>query len=110
MKCLEATRRRALKSYLGLVAALPPLDADGRAELEVRARLGDLGAVRALTESYLGAVVAEANALRGRGRRFEALIAVGNRALAQALRAGWSGERVLSHVRARLSAWVASPR
>jgi hypothetical protein len=41
--------------------------------------------MRLLVESFLPEVVSQANAVRGQGLRFEALIAAGNRGLAEAL-------------------------
>lgn len=76
----------ALKSYLNLVAALPRLDEAAQTVLELGLLRGDAAASLALTESFLPYVVSEASAQRGRGLRFEALIAAGNRGLAEALR------------------------
>jgi DNA-directed RNA polymerase sigma subunit (sigma70/sigma32) len=106
MDCLAVGKSGALKTYLRVVASLPRLDEADQAALEPRARAGDEDAVQSLTESFLGLVVSEANAFRGRGRRFEALIAAGNRGLSEALRRGEGplGARVRSGVRRHLRA------
>jgi DNA-directed RNA polymerase sigma subunit (sigma70/sigma32) len=86
MECMSVTKTGALKAYLRLVAELPRLDEAAQAALERRHRAGDEAASQALIESFLSYVVAEACACRGRGLRFEALIAAGNRGLSEALR------------------------
>jgi DNA-directed RNA polymerase sigma subunit (sigma70/sigma32) len=86
MEHAVVSKSRALKDYLTTVAALPRLDAGAQAGLERAAQAGDTTASLALTESFLGYVVAEAALRRGLGLKFEALIAAGNRGLAEALR------------------------
>lgn len=108
MECVSVTRSGALKSYLRLVAELPRLEEPAQEALECRVAAGDRVAARALTESFLAYVVFEASAQRGRGTRFEALIAAGNRGLAVALRqkGGSLRARVRKEVQGSLEEWV----
>jgi DNA-directed RNA polymerase sigma subunit (sigma70/sigma32) len=85
MTQLSMKRDAALKDYLTLVARLPRVGAAQREDWMWDWREGDAEAGRLLLESFLPLVVAEAAARRGLGARFEALLAVGNRALAKAL-------------------------
>jgi DNA-directed RNA polymerase sigma subunit (sigma70/sigma32) len=85
MTQLSIKRDAALKDYLTLVAQLPRAGAAQREAWLQSWRGGDAEAGRLLLESFLHVVVAEAAARRGLGARFEALLAVGNRALAKAL-------------------------
>jgi DNA-directed RNA polymerase sigma subunit (sigma70/sigma32) len=80
------SRTSALKEYLGVIANLPRLDEAAQEALGRRLASGEHSVLAELTESFLPYVVAEATAVRGRGVRFEALIAAGNRGLAQGLR------------------------
>jgi DNA-directed RNA polymerase sigma subunit (sigma70/sigma32) len=81
------TRRSdALKDYLSVVAALPRRGPAQREALAARLAGGDASAAVGLVECFLPLVVAEAALHRGLGLRFEALLAVGNRALAACLR------------------------
>ena len=79
-------RERALRGYLQLVAALPRLSEETQCRLAGDAACGDERALRALVESFLPLVLAEAAARRGQGLRFEALLAVGNQGLLRSLR------------------------
>lgn len=112
MERLSPPRPRALAAYLNLVAGLPRLEPAEAAALEARARSGEGEALQDLTEGFLGLVVAEAAAFRGRGVRFEALIAAGNRGLNAALRrgAGPLEDRVRRQVGRRLRLAVARAR
>jgi len=85
MPSVPVARSSALKSYLVFVAGLPRLDLGEQAALQEKISVGDVRALQTLTESFLPDVVAQACALRGRGLRFEALIAAGNRGLSEAL-------------------------
>jgi DNA-directed RNA polymerase sigma subunit (sigma70/sigma32) len=79
-------RERALRGYLQVVAALPRLSEDAQARLAADAACGDERALRALVESFLPMVLAEAAVRRGQGPRFEALLAAGNLGLLRCLR------------------------
>ncbi|HXB97657.1 MAG TPA: hypothetical protein VNZ54_06355 [bacterium] len=79
-------RERALRGYLKLVAALPRLSEEAQLRLAGDAACGDERALRALVESFLPMVLAEAAARRGMGPRFEALLAAGNQGLLRSLR------------------------
>jgi DNA-directed RNA polymerase sigma subunit (sigma70/sigma32) len=85
MTQLKLKREVALKDYLIVVAHLPRVGAAERTAWMAQWQAGDAEAGRLLLESFLALVVAEAAARRGLGARFEALLAVGNRALAKAL-------------------------
>jgi|GEM_PF-2829955 DNA-directed RNA polymerase sigma subunit (sigma70/sigma32) len=80
------TRERALKGYLQVVASLPRLSGEAQSRLASDAACGDERALRALLESFLPLVLAEAAARRGQGPRFEALLAAGNQGLLRSLR------------------------
>jgi DNA-directed RNA polymerase sigma subunit (sigma70/sigma32) len=98
------SKSSALKDYLTLVASLPVPGEGDLERLEQALAAGDAGAGLALTEGFLGLVIAEASSRRGQGLRFEALIAAGNRGLAEALRqqGGRLRQRVLREVRRSL--------
>jgi DNA-directed RNA polymerase sigma subunit (sigma70/sigma32) len=90
--CREASsasawpKERALRSYLQLVAALPRCSEAAQARLAGDAACGDERALRALVESFLPLVLAEAAGRRGLGVRFEVLLAAGNQGLLRCLR------------------------
>jgi RNA polymerase primary sigma factor len=76
----------ALRAFLGQVAQLPLLSPAQQAALADEAAAGDSLALRALAQSHLPWVLAEAAQRRGRGLRFDRLLACGNVALLRALR------------------------
>jgi DNA-directed RNA polymerase sigma subunit (sigma70/sigma32) len=79
-------RERALRGYLKLVAGLPRISEQAQARLAEDAGCGDERALRALVESFLPTVLAEAAQRRGLGLRFEVLLAAGNQGLLRCLR------------------------
>ena len=76
----------ALRAFLNQVAQLPRLSPAQQAALAAEAADGDPLALRALVQSHLPWVLAEAAQRRGFGLRFDRLLACGNQALLRALR------------------------
>jgi len=76
-----------LKEYLGLMARVDRLSAHRKAGLLEASRSGDAGAYRELVEGYLPQVLGWVAPRRGEALSFQELIAIGNAALIESLKA-----------------------
>lgn len=79
--------RQGLKDYLLLLSTIGPLDSSREFQLLELSRHGDEEAVRQLVEAYLPQVLAWVSPRRGQALSFQELIAIGNCALIEAVKA-----------------------
>jgi DNA-directed RNA polymerase sigma subunit (sigma70/sigma32) len=79
--------KQGLKDYLLLLSSLGSLDARSQEALLQRCCAGDASAVRAVVEAYLPKVLQWVSPRRGEALSFQELIAIGNCALIETVKA-----------------------